>query len=155
MRTQQTVVVANQQRAGLAAKTGAFATLCCLEATDRDQVELKIHSKEEIFVMTKTEFVKQIREGSTKAALTQEAAAEIADLVFDTITTAIKQEEQFRFPGFGTFNLKSRPARTGRNPQTGKPLKIKASKTVTFRPALKLKEDISSPKRKKAAAKKR
>ncbi len=105
--------------------------------------------------MTKTDFVKQIREGSTKATLTQEAASEIADLIFDTITTAIKQEEQFRFPGFGTFNLKSRPARTGRNPQTGKPLKIKASKTVTFRPASKLKEDIASPKRKKAAAKKR
>jgi nucleoid DNA-binding protein len=105
--------------------------------------------------MTKTEFVKTIRTGTTKASLSQEAASEIAELVFDTIKTAIKQEEQFRFPGFGTFNLKSRPARTGRNPQTGKPLKIKASKTVTFRPATQLKEDVTAPKRKKAAAKKR
>jgi nucleoid DNA-binding protein len=49
--------------------------------------------------MTKTEFVKTIRTGTTKASLSQEAASEIAELVFDTIKTAIKQEEQFRFPG--------------------------------------------------------
>ena len=104
--------------------------------------------------MTKTEFVRTIRTGTKKAELTQEAATEIADLVFDTIKVAIKQEESFRFPGFGTFNLKTRPARTGRNPQTGKPLKIKASKTVTFRPAQDLKETVAS-KRKKAAPKKK
>ncbi len=105
--------------------------------------------------MTKAEFVKKLRTGTTKATLSQEAAAEIADLVFDTIKTAIKQEERFRFPGFGTFNLKSRPARTGRNPQTGKPLKIKASNTVTFRPATQLREDVAPQKRRKTAAKKR
>ena len=106
--------------------------------------------------MTKTDFIKKIRAGSTKAELTQEAATEIADLVFDTITSVIKEEEQFRFPGFGTFHLKNRPARTGRNPQTGKPLKIKASNTVTFRPASRLREEIApSPKRKKASSAKK
>ena len=103
--------------------------------------------------MTKADFVKKICEGTTKTTLTQEAATEIADVVFDTIKSAIQQEEIFRFPGFGTFNLKERPARTGRNPQTGKPLKIKASKTVTFRPSSVLKEDVS--KKRKAAAKKK
>lgn len=105
--------------------------------------------------MTKTEFVRTIRTGTTKTELTQEAAAEIADLVFDTIKVAIQQEETFRFPGFGTFNLKDRPARTGRNPQTGKPLKIKASKTVTFRPATDLKETIASKRKKASASKKK
>lgn len=104
--------------------------------------------------MTKTDFVRKIRTETTKAALTQEAASEITDLVFDTIKTAIKEDQRFRFPGFGTFNLKERPARTGRNPQTGKPIKIKASQTVTFRPATKLREDVAPSKRKKAAKKK-
>ncbi|ETX00271.1 MAG: hypothetical protein ETSY1_11845 [Candidatus Entotheonella factor] len=108
--------------------------------------------------MTKTDFVRRIRTETTKASLTQEAATEIADLVFDTIKTAIKDEQSFRFPGFGTFNLKNRPARTGRNPQTGKPIKIKESHTVTFRPATKLREEVAPtpapPKRKKAAKKK-
>jgi nucleoid DNA-binding protein len=106
--------------------------------------------------MTKTDFVRRIRTEATKATLTQEAAAEIADLVFDTIKTAIKDEQSFRFPGFGTFNLKNRPARTGRNPQTGKPIKIKESHTVTFRPATKLKEDVTpTPQKRKKAAKKK
>ena len=106
--------------------------------------------------MTKTDFVRRIRTEATKATLTQEAATEIADLVFDTIKTAIKDEQSFRFPGFGTFNLKNRPARTGRNPQTGKPIKIKESHTVTFRPATKLREDVApAPAKRKKAAKKK
>jgi nucleoid DNA-binding protein len=105
--------------------------------------------------MTKTDFIRKIRTGTTKAELTQEAATEIADLIFDTITSAIKEEEHFRFPGFGSFRLKNRPARTGRNPQTGKPLKIKASNTVTFRPATRLREELAPAKRKKASSSKK
>ncbi len=105
--------------------------------------------------MTKTDFVRKIRTETTKATLTQEAASEITDLIFDTIKSAIKEEQSFRFPGFGTFNLKDRPARTGRNPQTGKPIKIKASQTVTFRPATKLKEDVAPQAKRKKVAKKK
>ena len=99
--------------------------------------------------MTKAEFVKQIRNGTTKVALTQAAATEIADLVFATMTASIQQEQSFRVPGFGTFTLKSRPARKGRNPQTGEALRIKASKTVTFRPATALKRAVARPRRRK------
>ncbi len=99
--------------------------------------------------MTKAEFVKQLRTGTTKVALTQAAATEIADLVFATMTASIQQEQSFRFPGFGTFTLKSRPARKGRNPQTGEALRIKASKTVTFRPASALKRAVARPRRRK------
>jgi len=45
-------------------------------------------------------------------------------------------------PGFGTFTVRSRKARTGRNPKTNEPLKIKASKTVGFKPAPTLKASL-------------
>jgi nucleoid DNA-binding protein len=101
--------------------------------------------------MTKAEFVQQIRTGTTQTTLTQAAAAEIVDLVFDTMTAAIQDEATFRFPGFGTFTLRKRAARTGRNPQTGKPLRIKASNTVTFRPATALKQAVAGPQRRKSS----
>jgi DNA-binding protein HU-beta len=99
--------------------------------------------------MTKAEFVQQIRTSATQTKLTLAAASEIVDLVFDTMTAAIKDEATFRFPGFGTFTLRKRAARTGRNPQTGKPLRIKASSTVTFRPATALKQAVAGPQRRK------
>jgi DNA-binding protein HU-beta len=102
--------------------------------------------------MTKEELVRQIRLGTTKVALTQAAANEIVNLVFNTVTAAIHQEQSFRFPGFGTFTLRSRAARKGRNPQTGEALRIKASKTVTFRPATALKRAIARPRRRQRAA---
>jgi len=51
--------------------------------------------------------------------------------------------------GFGTFEVKNRQARTGRNPQTGEPMKIAASKTVGFRPGKTLKEAVKKGKTKK------
>ena len=102
--------------------------------------------------MTKAEFVDKIRGGATKTQLTQAAAAEIVDLVFETMAESIKGDEAFRFPGFGTFTLRKRAARTGRHPQTGKSIKIKASKTVTFRPATGLKQAVSRPQRRKRAS---
>ncbi len=102
--------------------------------------------------MTKAEFVKQIRTSATQTKLTQAAASEIVDLVFNTMTAAIKDEATFRFPGFGTFTLRKRAAHTGRNPQTGKPLRIKASRTVTFRPATALKQAVAGPQRRKKSS---
>jgi len=48
--------------------------------------------------------------------------------------------------GFGTFEVKERKARTGRNPQTGEPMKISASKTVSFRPGKSLKDSVKGNK---------
>ena len=103
--------------------------------------------------MTKAEFVEKIRENSTKATLTQAAANEIVDHVFDLVSTTLTAETSFRFPGFGTFTLKRLPARTVRHPQTGQALKVKASRSVSFRPATKLRKAVAAPpvKRKKAA----
>ena len=55
--------------------------------------------------------------------------------IFDTLTGAIKDDGKFSYPGFGTFTLKHRAARQGRNPQTGDTIQIKASKNVGFKAA--------------------
>jgi nucleoid DNA-binding protein len=102
--------------------------------------------------VTKAEFVKQIRTGTTQATLTQAAASEIVDLVFTTMTAALQSEATFRFPGFGTFTRRQRAARPGRHPRTGKPLRIKASSTVIFRPAAALKQAVAGPQRRKKSS---
>lgn len=71
--------------------------------------------------------------------LSKRAMEGIIDCTFQTIAKGIKKSNRFAYPGFGTFNVKKRKARTGRNPQTGEKLKIKASKTVGFKPAPTLK----------------
>ena len=75
------------------------------------------------------------------AGLESKAAAERAvNAVIDAISNGVKKDGVVQLIGFGTFQVKQRSARTGRNPQTGEPLKIKASKSVTFKAGSKLKE---------------
>ena len=80
----------------------------------------------------------------TVAALgtTKKAAGEMVDALFMTIGKTIKKEGRFFYPGFGTWTIRQRKARMGRNPQTGAEIKIKASKTVGFKPAKELKSGL-------------
>src|SRR5437016_12801581 len=80
----------------------------------------------------------------TVAALgmTKKAAGEMVDALFATIGKTIKKEGRFFYPGFGTWTIRQRKARMGRNPQTGAEIKIKASKTVGFKPAKELKSGL-------------
>ena len=55
-------------------------------------------------------------------------------VIHAAIGESIKAESRFAYPGFGTFTIRERPARDGRNPQTGAKMKIKASRTVAFKP---------------------
>ena len=71
--------------------------------------------------------------------LTKKAAAELVDGLFITIGKAIKKDKRFSYPGFGTWTVRARKARMGRNPQTGEAIKIKASKTVGFKASKELK----------------
>jgi DNA-binding protein HU-beta len=64
-----------------------------------------------------------------------------AELV-STITAQLAQGTRIRMAGLGTLEVKQRPARTGRNPATGAPMPIAASRKVAFRPAKELKEAI-------------
>ncbi|MDD3178243.1 MAG: HU family DNA-binding protein [Candidatus ainarchaeum sp.] len=57
----------------------------------------------------------------------------LLNMEMDVMKKIIKKHGKLQLIGFGTFNVKKRAARMGRNPQTGKEMKIKASKTVTFK----------------------
>ena len=70
------------------------------------------------------------------------------DAVLDTITKTVAKGDKVTIPGFGTFEPRERSARTGRNPQTGAPVKIAASTALKFTPSATLKAALN-PKRKK------
>lgn len=92
--------------------------------------------------MTKAEFIDQVVDTDTGTNLTKKAAGELIDEVFAIVGKAIKKDGRFTYPGFGTFTLKKRAPRKGRNPRTGAEIRIKASKTVGFKPAPGLKKAL-------------
>ena len=89
--------------------------------------------------MTKAELVEAV---AAQSKLTKKAAAEVMDVVFNTIGKAVKKDARFSYPGFGTWSMRSRKARKIRNPQTNEMMKLKASKTIGFRPAKELKQTL-------------
>jgi DNA-binding protein HU-beta len=89
--------------------------------------------------MTKGELVDAVADS---AKITKLAAGEAVDATFENIAKAIKRSKRFQVPGFGTFTVRSRKARKGRNPQTGAAISIKASRTVGFKPAPILKKGL-------------
>lgn len=90
--------------------------------------------------MTKAELIDTVwNSKAVKTDITKKACAEVIDATFDVMSRTIKKEKRFSYPGFGTWTVRRRKARTGRNPQTGAKIQIKASKTVGFKPAATLK----------------
>jgi len=89
--------------------------------------------------MNKTELVKAV---SSQAELSQKDAANVVDAVFDTISNTLAKEEKIQLIGFGTFEVRERSARKGRNPQTGEEIEIAASKVPAFKPGKELKEAV-------------
>ncbi|MED3394960.1 HU family DNA-binding protein [Bacillus wiedmannii] len=89
--------------------------------------------------MNKTELTKVVAD---KAELTQKDAATATQAVLDAITTALANEEKVQLLGFGTFEVRERSARTGRNPQTGEEMQIAASKAPAFKAGKELKEAV-------------
>lgn len=79
--------------------------------------------------MTKADLVDYV---ARQADLTHKAAKESVDAVFKAISDALKKGEKSVITGFGTFSVRKRAARTGRNPQTGASIKIAARKTPGF-----------------------
>ena len=84
--------------------------------------------------MTKDEFVKAVVNGSD-VGLTAKDAEKIVGTVFREMGRVVSAKGRFVWPKFGTFTVKERAARKGRNPRTGEDLKVAASKTVAFKPA--------------------
>jgi DNA-binding protein HU-beta len=90
--------------------------------------------------MTKAELIDQVA-GSVEG-LSKKQGAELLDTVFAVLTKALIKGGRFAYPGFGTFTVKKRAARKGRNPRTGKEITIPAGKTVGFKAAPALKEKL-------------
>lgn len=89
--------------------------------------------------MTKGELIDAV---ARSANISKVTAGEAVDATFDQIARAIKKSRRFQVPGFGTFTVRSRKARKGRNPQTGALINIKASRTVGFKAAPVLKKGL-------------
>lgn len=89
--------------------------------------------------MTKAELIAGI---AKQTGLTKADAERALNAFLDLGKAAIQKEGRLPLAGFGTFVVVGRKARTGRNPQTGTPIQIKASKVVRFRPGKELKESL-------------
>jgi DNA-binding protein HU-beta len=91
--------------------------------------------------MKKPDLVEKVKE---LAALESKAAAERAvNAVLDSIEVGLQKDGEVQLIGFGTFRVKDRPAREGRNVKTGEKIKIKASKTVAFKVGASLKANAT------------
>lgn len=89
--------------------------------------------------MNKTELVEAIANGS---GVTKAAASRVLDTFTQTVIDALKSGDQVVLPGFGSFSTGNRSARTGRNPQTGATIQIKASRVAKFKAGKSLKEAV-------------
>lgn len=89
--------------------------------------------------MNKAELVALVAD---KVDLTKKATEEVINILFDTISETLETGEKVVISGFGTFEIRSRVARTGRNPRTGADIDIPAQKTPAFRTGKVLKEMV-------------
>lgn len=89
--------------------------------------------------MNKTELVEAVAQS---ANLSKADASKAVDAVVETVTNTLKKGDKVTLIGFGTFEVRERAARTGRNPQTGKEIKIAASKVPAFKAGKALKEAV-------------
>ncbi len=90
--------------------------------------------------MNKAELVDAIAD---TADISKAAATRALDALLGSVTTALKEGNQVSLVGFGTFQVKDRAARTGRNPQTGAPIEIAAAKVPSFKPGKALKDAVN------------
>ena len=91
--------------------------------------------------MNKTELVANVAE---KAGLTKKDAEKALGAVIESIEEALVEGDKIQLIGFGTFEVKDRVARTGRNPQTGKEIKIAASRNPVFKAGKALKDAVNN-----------
>ena len=91
--------------------------------------------------MNKAELIDAV---ATKSELTKQDSRKAVDALFETISNTLAKEEKIQLIGFGTFEVRERAERTGRNPQTGEEMTIPASKVPAFKPGKELKEAIKS-----------
>ncbi|MCW5590448.1 MAG: HU family DNA-binding protein [Legionellales bacterium] len=91
--------------------------------------------------MNKSELIDII---SSSADISKAAANRALDAVLENITNALSRDETVSLLGFGTFTVKERPARQGRNPRTGETIEIKACKVPNFKAGKALKDAVQT-----------
>jgi DNA-binding protein HU-beta len=90
--------------------------------------------------VNKTELIDHI---ATSADVSKAAATRALDAMIGAVTTTLRKNDSVTLVGFGTFSVSKRAARTGRNPRTNEPIKIKAAKVPKFKPGKALKDALN------------
>lgn len=91
--------------------------------------------------VNKAELVDHLAE---QTDITKATAQRVLSAMLDAITTTLQSGKSITFPGFGTFSVKPRAARVGRNPKTGEPINIEASNVPSFKAGKGLKDAVNS-----------
>jgi integration host factor subunit beta len=91
-------------------------------------------------VMTKAELVDEV---ASVVQLTKKQAETIVNIVFDSIVDSLRNGQKIELRGFGSFRLRNRKSRTGRNPKTGEKVEVPSKKIPYFKPGKELKELIN------------
>lgn len=99
---------------------------------------IKVHSED--LIVNKTQLVDKIAES---ADISKASAGRALDAFIETVTETLKSGDQVALVGFGTFSVRERAARTGRNPQTGAEIQIAAAKVPGFKPGKALKDSVN------------
>lgn len=90
--------------------------------------------------MTKADLVEKV---SVEAEMTKKDAEQLVEIVFDSIVGSLNKGEKIELRGFGSFRVRERDARKGRNPKTGAAVNIPAKRVAYFKPGKELKELIN------------
>ncbi|HRK02008.1 MAG TPA: integration host factor subunit alpha [Oligoflexia bacterium] len=91
--------------------------------------------------MTKADIIEALYE---KIGYSKKDAADLVELIFDTIKDTLSRGEKIKISGFGNFVVREKRPRTGRNPQTGEAIKITARRVLTFKPSQVLRADVNN-----------
>jgi integration host factor subunit beta len=90
--------------------------------------------------MTKADLVEQV---AREAEMTKKDAEQLVEIIFDSITESLNNGEKIELRGFGSFRVRERNSRKGRNPKTGEAVEIPAKRVAYFKPGKELKDLIN------------
>nr|WP_195848253.1 MULTISPECIES: nucleoid-associated protein HU-beta [unclassified Providencia] len=93
-----------------------------------------------MIIVNKSQLIEKI---AAEANISKAAAGRVVDAFVASVTKSLSKGDDVTLVGFGTFNVRQRAARTGRNPQTGKEIKIAAAKVPAFRAGKGLKDAVN------------
>lgn len=90
--------------------------------------------------MTKADLVERV---ASQADMTKKDAEQLVEIIFDSITASLNRGEKIELRGFGSFRVRDRNSRKGRNPKTGEAVDIPAKRVAYFKPGKELKDLIN------------